>query len=148
MDNPNHKFSWDLLFTAIAAIAAVAAAIFAGFTWKNAEKTLEYSKTKEAPDLWMKKDVFIYGDYAITHLSQWDQPQGIPPETVVLQHFPVIQTTTGNQLNRVCAIFNSSEKIHQMQKLTTIQDFLENSILKIEGNFQLKKLKSQRAISK
>ena len=110
MGNSNHKFSRTLLFTAVAAIAAVAAAIFAGLTWKNAEKALEYSKTKEAPDLWMKKDVFIYGDYEITHLSQWNQPQGIPPETVVLQHFPVIQTTTGNQLNRVCAIFNSSSK--------------------------------------
>ncbi len=103
-------FIWSLLFTAIAAIAAVAAAIFAGLTWKNAEKALEYSKAKETPDLWMKKDLFVYDDYEITHLSPWNQPQGIPPETVVLQRFPVIQTTTGNKLNRVCAIFNSSAK--------------------------------------
>lgn len=104
------SISWTLVWTTIAAIAAVAAAIFAGLTWKSAEKALEYSKTKEAPDLWMKKDMFVYGDYKITHLSQWDQPRGIPPETVVLKHFPVIQTTTGNSLNRVCAIFNSSSK--------------------------------------
>lgn len=104
------SISWTLVWTTTAAIAAVAAAVFAGLTWKSAEKALEYSKTKEAPDLWMKKDLFVYGDYEITNLSKWNQPQGIPPKTVVLQHFPVVQTATGNRLNRVCAIFNSSTK--------------------------------------
>lgn len=70
MRGSNLKINWTLVWTTMAAIAAVAAAIFAGLTWENAEKALEYSKTKEAPDLWMKKDVFVYGDYEIIHLSQ------------------------------------------------------------------------------
>ena len=101
-----NRINW----AAIAALAAVAAAIFAWGTWYNAEETLKYAKAKETPDLWMVKDKFVYGEYAITHLSQWDQPQGIPQGTLVLQHFPVKEIETGNTLNRICAIFNSSTK--------------------------------------
>ncbi|MEH2930490.1 hypothetical protein VSQ48_11345 [Candidatus Ventrimonas sp. KK005] len=104
------EIDWSMFWMALATIAAIAAAIFAGLTWKNAEKSLEYAKTKEAPDLWMKKDKFIYGEYEITQLSQWNQPMGIPPETVVLQHFPVMEKETKNHLNRMCVIFNSSKK--------------------------------------
>lgn len=101
-----NRINW----AAIAALAAVAAAIFAWGTWYNAEETLKYAKAKETPDLWMVKDKFVYGEYAITHLSQWDQPQGIPQGTLVLQHFPVKEIETGNTLNRICAIVNSSTK--------------------------------------
>ena len=108
MYNFGFEIDWSMFWMALATIAAIAAAIFAGLTWKNAEKSLEYAKTKEAPDLWMKKDKFIYGE--ITQLSQWNQPMGIPPETVVLQHFPVMEKKTKNHLNRMCMIFNSSKK--------------------------------------
>lgn len=101
-----NRINW----AAIAALAAVAAATFAWGTWYNAEETLKYAKAKETPDLWMVKDKFVYGEYAITHLSQWDQPQGIPQGTLVLQHFPVKEIETGNTLNRICAIVNSSTK--------------------------------------
>lgn len=110
MYNFGFEIDWSMFWMALATIAAIAAAIFAGLTWKNAEKSLEYAKTKEAPDLWMKKDKFIYGEYEITQLSQWNQPMGIPPETVVLQHFPVMEKKTKNHLNRMCMIFNSSKK--------------------------------------
>lgn len=110
MPNSIEEFINGINWTAIAALAAIAAAIFAGRTWHNAEETLKYAKAKETPDLWMIKDKFVYNEYEITHLSQWDQPQGIPQETLVLQHFPVKEIETGNTLNRICAIVNSSTK--------------------------------------
>lgn len=110
MNNPILEIDWTVFWTALAAIAAVVAALFAGLAWRSAEKALKYARTKEAPDLWMKKDVFVYGEYEITQLSQWEQPKGVPPRTVVLRHFPVMEKKSNNHLNRVCTIFNSSQK--------------------------------------
>lgn len=99
-----------IILTAIAAVAAVASAIFTRNTWQTAEKTLNYTKTKEAPDLWMKKDVFVWEEYEITQLSLGGQPNGIPAKSIVLQQFPVKEIETGNLLNRTCLIMNSSSK--------------------------------------
>lgn len=101
------KINW----TAVAAIAAVVAALFAGLAWYNSKQALRYAKAKEAPDLWIVKDKFVYSEYKIIrYLSPWGQPRGIPQETIILQHFPVEETATGNTLNRICAIINSSAK--------------------------------------
>lgn len=100
------KINW----TAIAAIAAAVAAIFAGLAWWNTEQALNYTRLKEAPDLWIVSDKFVYGDYGIAELSDWGIPRNVPKETVVLRHYPVIDLRTGDKLNRICAIFNSSEK--------------------------------------
>lgn len=97
-------------WTVVAAIAAVVSAIFAGLAWHNSEKALNYTKAKEAPDLWMKKDVFVLGKYKITQLSHWNQPNGIPAKSVVLQHFPIEETETGYKVNRICNIVNASSK--------------------------------------
>lgn len=94
----------------VSTIAAIIAAIFAGLAWYNAEKSLNYTKAKEAPDLWLKKDVFVWEQYDITQLSQWGQPSEIPAKSIVLQQFPVKEIATGNRLNRICLILNSSPK--------------------------------------
>lgn len=101
-------------WTAVSAIAAVVAVIVAGVSAcvaRHADKEeRDYAKTKEAPDLWMKKDVFVWEEYEITQLSHWGQPNGIPAKSIVLQQFPVKEIATGNLLNRVCLISNSSSK--------------------------------------
>lgn len=106
----NIIIDWSIFWTALAAIAAATAAIFAGLSWRSAERALKYTKAKEVPDLWMKKDIFVYREYEITQLSKWGQPSGIPSETVVLRNFPVREMETGKHINRACAIFNSSKK--------------------------------------
>ena len=96
--------------TVIATVAALASPYYARCAWQNAEKALNYTKTKEAPDLWMKQDVFVWEEYEITQLSHWGQPDGIPAKSIVLRQFPVKEIATGNLLNRVCLISNSSSK--------------------------------------
>lgn len=134
------KDKWTLFLTGVATLAAVFAAIFAGLTWQSAKQTLEYAKLKEAPDLWMKRDLFVYGDYEITDLSQWNQPRGIPPETIVLQHFPVTQTTTGNHLNRVCAIFNSSAKNSSNTKIDNYSGLFGELYFENRGELPIKEI--------
>lgn len=94
----------------VAAAAAVAAAFYAKNAWKNSEKALNYTMSKEAPDLWLEKDVFVWEQYDIAQLSNWGQPGGIPAKSIVLQQFPVKEIETGNLLNRTCLILNSSSK--------------------------------------
>ena len=100
------KINW----TAIAALAAVAAAIFAGLTWREASNTLDYTLRREAPDLYLKTDRFIYGDFEISDKTEWNTPRNIPSNSVVLKQYPMIETITGNKYNRRCLIMNSSNK--------------------------------------
>lgn len=94
----------------VAAAAAVAAAIYAKKCMENSEKALNYTMSKEAPDLWRERDVFVWEQYDIVQLSHWGQPGGIPAKSIVLQQFPVKEIETGNLLNRTCLILNSSPK--------------------------------------
>lgn len=95
----------------------------------------------------MKKDVFIYGEYEITQLSQWNQPSGIPSKTVVLQHFPVMEKETKNISIGYALFLIPLQSIRQMPILIITLDFLAKFILKIEGHIQLRKLKSKNVTS-
>ena len=59
------NFDW----TAVAAISAAVAALFAGLSYLNIKRIQKYVDVKEAPELWMVKDEFVYEDYEITDLT-------------------------------------------------------------------------------
>lgn len=101
------KHNWLAIISALLSFASV---IVASCSCHQSKKALDYTKAKEAPDLWMKKDVFVWEEYEITQLSHWGQPDGIPAKSIVLQQYPVKEVATGNLLNRTCLILNSSSK--------------------------------------
>lgn len=96
------------LCTMISVLAAAFAACFAGAAWITAHNALKYTKAKEAPHLLIARDVFIYGTYEITPLTNWGTPHEVPAETVVLKRFQVKELGHDIADNKPCLIFNSS----------------------------------------
>lgn len=97
------------MWTAIASVAAVFAAIFAGFAWLSSKKTLNYVKSKDIPDLWLEKDRFVYGEYKIEDTTKWQMPIDVPGQSVCLKNYNV-SCNGEDKFNRKCIIFNSSLK--------------------------------------
>ncbi len=133
----------EIFWTAIAAIAAVIAATFAGFAWLEARKSRRYIESKEVPDLWLVKDKFIYGDYQIAEdeSTPFNQPKDIPPKSIVLRNFSIIENNTKERLNRICIIANSSNTDSSIGKINNYTGFFGEIYFENRGMLGIKKIK-------
>lgn len=133
----------EIFWTAIAAVAASVAAAFAGLAWCEARKSRRYIETKEAPDLWLVKDKFVYGDYQIAEdeSTPYNQPKDIPPKTAILRNFSIIDNSTKERLNRICIILNSSSTGSSSSKINNFTGLFGEIYFENRGTLGIKKIK-------
>ena len=95
-------------------IWAFFAAVFAGLAAYAALSTKRYALKRDlkddAPDLFLEKDRFVYGNYEFADLSAVGVPKNIPPMTISIKPFVLINNKTKKRLNRMCIVCNSSRK--------------------------------------
>ena len=90
---------------------AFCAAVFAGLAALCAAITLinnyKIRQKDKAPDLYLKKDKFVYGKYEF-FTQRNGVPKGIPDTTALLSRQEIVRD--GVRLNRICIVYNTSRK--------------------------------------